>query len=435
MNIRIWTLALACVGFWTSPSAQAQSPRPGDFIVAVVNSEPVTNSEVRKQVQRITAQLTQAGQKTPPPDALQKEVLERLISDRAQLQWARESGIRIDDLAVDAAEQSVAAQNQVDVAEMRKRMANDGIDAATFRAQLRDQLTLTRLHERDVQSRIRVNDQDIDREILERQATNADPMTQEINLAQVLIAVPEKASAEQAALLYVQAQKVLARIRAGEDFTRLVQEVSAADKTNGGQLGVRRADRYPPLFVSATQSLGVGAVSEIVRSGAGFHILKVIERKAPATLVQTVVQTRARHILLRSSPQLPQAAALARLADYKQRIATGKADFQALAREFSQDGSAAQGGDLGWSTPGMFVPEFEEVLNRLNEGEISNPTVSRFGVHLMQLVERRRVDLSPQQTRQVISNELRQAKYEEAFSAWARDLRERAYVEFRDPPQ
>jgi peptidyl-prolyl cis-trans isomerase SurA len=151
--------------------------------------------------------------------------------------------------------------------------------------------------------------------------------------------------------------------------------------------------------------------------------------------VQTVVQSRARHILLRTGPQLTQAAALARLADYKQRIVTGKADFPGLAREFSQDGSAAQGGDLGWATPGMFVPEFEEVLNRLNEGEISNPTVSRFGVHLMQLMERRRVDLSPQQTRQLISNQLREAKYEEAYVAWARDLRERAYVEFRDPPQ
>jgi peptidyl-prolyl cis-trans isomerase SurA len=435
MKIRVWALALAGVGILTVPALQAQPARQADFIVAVVNSEPITNSEVRTQVQRIAAQITQSGQKAPPADTLQRDVLERLISDRAQLQWARETGIRIDDAAVDAAEQSVAAQNQVDVAEMRKRMATEGVDAASFRSQLRDQLALTRLHERDVQSRIKVSDQEIDRAMLERQSTNADPLTQEINLAQLLIAVPEKASAEQAATLFLQAQKILARIRAGEDFTRLVQEASAADKSNGGQLGLRRADRYPSLFVSATQNLDVGAVSEIVRSGAGFHILKVTERKAPATLVQTVVQTRARHILLRTGPQVTQAAALARLADYKQRIVTGKADFQTLAREFSQDGSAAQGGDLGWSTPGMFVPEFETVLNRLNEGEISNPTVSRFGVHLMQVVERRRVDLSPQQTRQAIGNALRESKYEEAFTAWARDLRERAYVEFRDPPQ
>jgi len=170
MKIRVWALALAGVGILTVPALQAQPARQADFIVAVVNSEPITNSEVRTQVQRIAAQITQSGQKAPPADTLQRDVLERLISDRAQLQWARETGIRIDDAAVDAAEQSVAAQNQVDVAEMRKRMATEGVDAASFRSQLRDQLALTRLHERDVQSRIKVSDQEIDRAMLERQS-------------------------------------------------------------------------------------------------------------------------------------------------------------------------------------------------------------------------------------------------------------------------
>lgn len=432
MNFRKWALALACVSYLGMPAVRAQPSRPADFIVAVVNSEPITNSEVLTQVQRIAAQLTQSGQKMPSDDELKKAVLERLISDRVQLQSARETGIRIDDAAVDAAEQSVASQNQVDVAEMRQRMAKDGVDVSTFRAQLRDQLTINRLRERDVQSRIKVSDQDIDRAILERQVNNNDPFAQEINLAQLLIAVPEKASGEQAAQLFLQAKKLLDRIRAGEDFDRLVQEASKADRSNGGQLGLRRADRYPTVFVTATQNLEVGGVSDIVRSGAGYHILKVVQRKAPATLVQTVVQQRARHILLRTGEQLTQAAALSRLSDYRQRITSGKADFQSLAREFSQDGSAAQGGDLGWATPGMFVPEFEEVMNRLNEGDVSAPTVSRFGVHLIQLVERRRVDLNPQQIRQAIASDLREIKYEEAFALWARDLRERAYVEFRE---
>jgi peptidyl-prolyl cis-trans isomerase SurA len=251
----------------------------------------------------------------------------------------------------------------------------------------------------------------------------------------LLIAVPEKASSEQAAALFLQARKVKERIRAGEDFNKLVQELSAADRNNGGQLGLRRADRYPPSFVEATQKLNEGGVSDIVRSGAGFHILKVIERRAPSALVQTAVQSRARHILLRTDPQLTQAKALGQLAEYKQRIQSGKADFASLAREFSQDGSAAQGGDLGWASPGMFVPEFEEVLNGLNEGEISAPMVSRFGVHLIQLVERRRVDLSPQQVRQSASNQLRQTRTAESYALWARDIRERAYIEFRDVPQ
>jgi peptidyl-prolyl cis-trans isomerase SurA len=423
------------MGTWGAAWAQTQGVRQADFIVAVVNSEPITNSEVRAQVQRATAQLTQQGQKVPAADELRRVVLERLINERAQLQLARETGLRADDAAIDQAELSMASQSQVDVAELRRRIVKDGMDVATVRAQLRDQVLISRLHEREVESRIRISDQDIDRFLQEQQANNTDPFTQDINLAQLLIAVPEKASAEQAAALFLQARKVQERIRAGEDFNKLVQELSAADRNNGGQLGLRRADRYPPSFVLATQKLDAGGVSDIVRSGAGFHILKVIERRAPAVTVQTVVQNRARHILLRTSPQLTQAKALAQLADYKQRIQSGKADFANLAREFSQDGSAAQGGDLGWAVPGMFVPEFEEVMNRLNEGEISAPMVSRFGTHLIQLVERRRIDLSPQQMRQLASNQLRETRTAEAYAVWARDVRERAYVEFRDVPQ
>lgn len=435
MNFRLWAVALATLACIGSTVAQTQSTQQADFIVTVVNSEPITNGEVRTQVQRMAAQLAQQGQKAPPQDELRRIVLERLISERAQLQLARESGIRVDDAAVDQAELAVASQNAVDVAELRRRAAKDGLDVAAFRNQLRDQLLLSRLHERDVTSRIRVTDQDIDRFILERQANNTDPFAQDINLAQLLIAVPEKASGEQSALLYLQAQKVLDRIRSGEDFNRLVQQLSAADKANDGQLGLRRADRYPPSFVLATQKLNVGEVSDIVRSGAGFHILKVVERRAPAVLVQTIVQTRARHILLRTSAQLSEAAAVARLTEYKRRIVSGTSDFQALAREFSQDGSASQGGDLGWVRPGSFVPEFEQAMNRLNEGEISNPVVSRFGVHLIQLVERRRVDLSQRELREAVRVQLQESKYEEAYGVWARDLRERAFVEMREPPQ
>jgi len=435
MNLRLWALALACISGIGSAAAQVQASRQADFIVAVVNSEPITNSEVRAQVQRVSAQITQQGQKLPSPEELRRDALERLINERAQLQMARETGIRVDDAAVDQAEQMVASQSQIDVAELRKRVVKEGTDLATFRTQLRERVLISRLHERDIESRVRVTDQDIDRYLQEQQASNTDPFAQEINLAQLLVAVPEKASSEQAALLYQQAQKVLNRIRAGEDFGTLVKELSAADRNNGGQLGLRRADRYPPSFVLATQKLGVGGVSDIVRSAAGFHILKVVDRRAPAVLVRTVVQSRARHILLRTGPELTAAQAQARLADYRQRILGGKADFQKLAREYSQDGSAQQGGDLGWVSQGTFVPEFEEAMNRLNEGEISNPVVSRFGVHLIQLAERRRVDLSPQELRQMVGNQLRETKYAEAYAVWARDVRERAYVEMRDPPQ
>jgi peptidyl-prolyl cis-trans isomerase SurA len=235
--------------------------------------------------------------------------------------------------------------------------------------------------------------------------------------------------------LQAQAQALLVRIRSGEDFVALVKQHSDADRSKGGEFGLRRADRYPPTFVQATQSVAAGAVSELVRSGAGFHILKVLERRAPSALSRSVLQSHANHILLRTGPELSQAAAVAKLADIRQRIASGKTDFASAAREYSQDGSAAQGGDLGWATPGMFVPEFEDVMNRLTDGQISNPMVSRFGVHLIQLVERRRVDLSPREVRELIRNQLRETKLDEAYATWTRDVRERAYVELREPPQ
>lgn len=435
MNYRTWAVALAC--FCTSylPSAQAQTVQQADYIVAVVNSASITNNEVRARVQNAVQQLTQQHQNVPGTDVLRREVLERMINERAQLQLAEETGIRVDDANIDQAEQAIARQNQVDVAVLRARMAKEGVSVATFRAQLRDQQMLARLHEREVGSRIRISEQDIDRYLEEQLSANTDPYAQTINLAQILIAVPEKATPAQVAQLQDKAQRVLQRIRGGEDFTKVMLEVSAAQKTNDGQLGLRRADRYPPSFVQATQALAVGGVSEIVRSGAGFHILKVVEKRAPTALVRTVVQSHAQHILLRTDAKLTQAAAIERLVEFKKRIQSGQATFAALAREYSQDGSAAQGGDLGWANPGMFVPEFDDAMNRLAEGEISNPVVSRFGVHLILLVERRRVELNPRELRESVRYQLRESRYETAYAAWAHDVRARAFVEMREPPQ
>ena len=414
--------------------AHAQTSRPADSIVAVVNSEPITQSEVRAAVQRASRDLAQQRIAAPPADELERRVLERLINERAQLQHARETGIRVDEAAIDQAEQGVARQNQIDVAELRMRVARDGFSVAQFRSQLRDQLTLSRLHERDVEGRLRITEADIDAALAEQQAGQTDPLVQDINLANLLVSVPENATTEQAAQRMLQAQKVLDRLRSGEDFAALVSELSAGDRANGGQLGLRRADRYPPAFVAATQNLTAGQVSEIVRSGAGFHILKVIEKKAPSQ-VRTAVQTHARHILLRPGPQLTQTAAVAQAADFKKRIDSGTATFQALAREHSQDGSAPQGGDLGWAGQGAFVPEFEEPMNRLADGQLSGPVVSRFGVHLIQVLERRRVELSEREVRESIRAQLKESRYEAAFTSWAQDIRANAFVELREAAQ
>lgn len=435
MKSRFCVLALATWVLVSPLAALAQKVQPADYVVAVVNSEPITYSELRGAMLRVTEQLKAQGQALPPADDLQRGVLERLISDRAQLQLAAETGIRIDEASVDLAEQNLARQNKVDVDTFRKRMEKEGLSATALRTQLREQLTLTRLREREVEARIRISDQDVDRAMAEELAANTDPMAQEINLAQLLVAVPERADATLISQLQAQAQALLNRVRGGEDFAALVKQYSDAERAKDGQLGLRRADRYPPSFVQATQSVAVGAVSDLVRSGAGFHILKVVERRVPSTVTKSMQQIRARHILLRTGPDLSAFAASTRLSEVRQRILSGKTDFATAAREISQDGAAPQGGDLGWVVPGSFVPEFEEVMNQLAQGEISQPTVSRFGVHLIQVSDQRRVDLSPREVREWLRGQLRETKLEEAYATWARDVRDRAYVELREAPQ
>jgi peptidyl-prolyl cis-trans isomerase SurA len=328
---------------------------------------------------------------------------------KAILQFAAESGIRVSESDIDQAEQSVARQNQIDVAEMYKRLAAvDGISVSQFRKQLREQITLTRAREREVDARLRVSDAEVDQYILNQKSNPAD---QEINLAQILISVPEAATADQVKVLQAKAQRTLERARAGEDFAALAKELSdAADKANGGQLGLRSATRYPQLFVDAVQNLNAGGVAGLVRSGAGFHILKVVEKRAAGMPTMTVVQSRARHILLRPGPKLSEAAARTRLEDLRKRIMAGQAEFAALARENSQDGSAAQGGDLGWASPGQFVPEFEEAMRALAPGQIGPPVTSRFGVHLIQLIERRTVALSQREQREAVREILRESR-------------------------
>ena len=421
----------------SSTLAPPVGQRPADFIVAVVNSEPITNNEVRAEMQRMLQQLAQ--QRSPQPDTqeLARQVLESLIIQKTQLQLARESGIKVEDAAVDQAVQNIARQNQMDVPELHRRIEKDGMVLSQFREQLREQLMLTKLRERDVEPRVRVSDLDVDQYLREQQS-NQNPAQQEINLALILVAVPDEATPVQVAALQARAQRALERARAGEDFVNLVREFSdapgSASLTSGGQMGLRTADRYPPLFLEATQNLGVGEISALVRSGAGFHILKVLEKKSVGLPAMTVTQSRARHILLRLSPQLSEAAARKQLADFKARIVAGQADFATLARDYSQDGSAVQGGDLGWASPGMFVPEFEETMSRLTLNQISDPLVSRFGVHLIQLMERRNVSLSPREQRETVRAMLREKKLDEAYATWIQDLRGRAYVEMREPP-
>ncbi|MDD2845858.1 MAG: peptidylprolyl isomerase [Rhodoferax sp.] len=449
MTVRFQLLSAALAACLLGTPAQAQglrlAPAAGntgtasrtatsDYIVAVVNSEPLTNTEVQREVLRVQQQF--AAQRRPAPDVqrLNAEMLERLINQKVLLQFARDTGIRVEESAVDQAEQSIAAQNQLTTAELHRRVVTEGLTVGMFRSQLRDQILMQRLRERDLEPRVRVSESDIDA-YLQAQQNTADPSQLEINLAQVLIAVPEGASADQVQALQAQANKVLAQARAGEDFATLVRTYSAPSaQSNNGQLGLRSTSRYPASFVEATQQLAPGDVAALVRSLAGFHILKVVEKVNVGMPAMSVTQSRARHILLRPSAQLNETQARARLLDFKKRLQAGQADFAALAREHSQDGSAAQGGDLGWTSPGMFVPEFEAVMNQLAPGEVSEPLLSRFGLHLIQLQERRQAKLSQAEQREAVRALLREKKRDEAAQTWTQELRGRAYVELRQPP-
>ena len=416
----------------TTPRVGNERPQQADFIVAIVNSEPITNGEVRVEVARLSGQLAQARRPQPSTSELTRIVLERMISDKAQVQLAREMGLRVDETMVDQAELGVAQQNRIDVQELRSRLASDNLSVAQFRSQLRDQLLLSRIREREVDARVRVTDAEVDQFMRDEQLNN-NTASQEINVAQILVAVPESASPAQIAALQAKAQAVLTRARANEDFGKLALEMSdAPDRASGGQLGLRSPDRLPPLFFEASKSLNEGAVTDVLRSGAGFHVLKVIEKRAAG--VAMVTQNRARHILLRSTAQMNEAQARAKLADIRRRVQAGQADFATMARETSQDGSAAQGGDLGWASPGQFVPEFEAVIDSLQPNQISEPFVSRFGMHVIELVERRSVALGLKEQREVIRNQLREKKLDTAYAAWAQDVRGRAYVEMREPP-
>ena len=431
-------LSLLTLGPW---HVQAQSSRAtatgSNFIVALVDSAPITNHDVQRRAAQLRQPQSAQSRNTNTPVSanatLLREALERLIDERAQLQFAKETGVEVDAAAIDKAEQRLAAQSQITVDDLHKKAKAEGTSVAQSRQDLRDQLTLQRLAERNVPSRIKVSDAEIKLAMQAKQSqkTNTNPT---VELGHILIAVPETASATQIAALQNKADSALARLKKGDSFASVAKELSdSAERDNGGLMGVRPSDRYPSLFVDAIESLAVGEVSKVFRSGAGFHILKLVSKQNNA--VATITETRARHILLRLSGQLSPAVARAQLAGYKRQIETGKADFARLAQEHSQDASGPSGGDLGWVAPGMFVPEFEEVMNALKIGEIADPMVSRFGVHLIQVLARRESPITERELREMVRNTLRDSKYEETYQIWAQELRGRAYIEYRDAPQ
>ncbi|MFG6467958.1 peptidylprolyl isomerase [Roseateles sp. BYS87W] len=421
------TLALAAF------QAPAQTPtlQPGDYIAAVVNQDVVAASEVVQRTERLRQEARQRGEVMPETTGLRKQALEALIEDRVLVTYARENGQRVDEAELDRVVANVAAQNKLTMEQLRERLKQDGTDYKSFRENLRDQMMTERVREREVQGRIKITDAEIDAYLDKKRADLANGG--QLNLAQVLVPVPERSTEAQIAERKARAEAALARIKAGEDFARVAREISEdSNKERGGEIGLRPADRLPDVFVTAVQGLKTGEVaSTLLRSGAGFHILKVVERQGAASLTQSV-QTRARHILLRPSAQLTAEVAARRLSEFKRQIEGGQAKFEQLAKDNSEDGSAPEGGDLGWMGAGGFVPEFEEAMNALPLNGISGPVVSRFGVHLIQVLERRTVDVEMKQLRDQARGALREQKYDEAYQDWVKELRAKAFVEVRE---
>jgi peptidyl-prolyl cis-trans isomerase SurA len=433
MTDRSFAAALGCAAVLLLSSAAQAAPRTADYIAAVVNQELVTAVEVEQRVAQARESAQRANQRLPPDADLRRQALNVLIEERAILSHAREVSAKVDDPELDRAVASVAAQNQLTLPQLRERLAREGMDYARFRASLRDQLLVERVREREVTSRIIVTDGEIDAFIeRERGAAAAE---RQLNIAQVLIPVPEGASEAVLAERRAIAERAQARVRAGEDFAKVAREMSEdANKERGGEIGLRQLARLPDIFVNAVQGLQPGQVApQLLRSGAGFHLLKLVEATDGGAF--RVTQTRARHILLRPSAQLGADAAARQLAEFKRLVQAGTRRFEDLARERSEDGSAERGGDLGWSSPGAYVPEFEEAMGKLAIGGISDPVQSRFGFHLIQVMERREVALDPKQLREQARAALREQKFEQAYNDWVRDLRSRAYVEVRDAPQ
>lgn len=406
-----------------------QSPaiQPVDRIVAVVNNEVITQFDLNDRMKVVLQQLKKQGTPLPAAGVLEKQLLERMITEQVQLQFAAETGLRVDDMQLDKALQRIAQDNGMSLDAFRATLEKDGTPFAKFREEVRNEIVLARLREREVDNRVAVSDAEVDN-YLRTRATQLGG-EDEFNLAHILIRVPEQASPEQLKEKRARAEQALAELNKGKDFSQVAASYSdAPDALQGGVVGWRMGSRLPALFLEAVNKLQPGEISGILHSPNGFHLLKLLDKRGKNTTF-VVQQTHARHILIKTSEAVSESEAKNRLLQLKERLDNG-AKFSELARLHSEDGSAAKGGDLGWISPGDTVPEFERAMDALKPGQISEPVHSPFGWHLIQVLERRTQDVSQERQRLQARQEIRARKADEAYEEWLRQLRDRAYVEY-----
>ncbi|MFZ6771932.1 peptidylprolyl isomerase [Undibacterium sp. SXout7W] len=426
-------LAQTKVSTTVAAPASAAKSQLVNSIVVVVNDEVITRQELNERINLIERRLKAQGTALPERADLQKQLLERMILDRAQLQLAKENGLRVDDVILDRAMQRMAEQNKMSLQDFRNQIEREGTSYASFREEIRDDITMQRIREREVDSKIQISESEVDNFIAAD--ANSKLGKQELNLAQILVRIPENATAEQIALRRARAEEVLQKLRSGGDFAKLAVTYSdSSEALKGGEIGWREQDRLPQLFLDAISKLKVGENSDIIRSSNGFHIIKLSgKRDAGGTKAgpASVQQTHVRHILIKVSQIVTESEARQKLLDLKQKLDSKSATFEELAKTYSADGSASKGGDLGWIYPGDTVPEFEQAMNKLAINEVSEPVQSTFGFHLIQVTERKTEDVSKDRQRMAARQAVRERKSEEALQDWLRELRDRTFVEFR----
>jgi peptidyl-prolyl cis-trans isomerase SurA len=421
-------LVLFAAGVCAQPTNAPSTVVRVDRVVAIVNDEALTQYELDDARRTVQQQLKQQKVQPPAADVLDKQVLERLITQRALLQEAKEGGVKIDDSQVERAIQRIAQENKLSAEEFRKALAQEKIPYAKYRDEVRNEMIVQRLREREVDSKVQVSDAEVDQYLATLKAQNAGET--EYRLAHILVAVPEQASSDQIDSRRQRAEEALRSIKSGADFAQVAAAFSdATDALQGGNLGWRSGARLPTVFAEVVREQKVGTVSGVMRSAAGFHIVKLLEKRShdDATLVD---QTHARHILIRVNELTSEAEAKSKIERLKDRLDSG-ANFADLAKLNSEDASASKGGDLGWLSPGDTVTEFDEAMKKLQPNQVSPPVRTSFGWHLIEVLERRKQDVTIDRARNEAQTAIRQRKADEAFQDWVRQVRDKAFVEIR----
>ena len=419
----------------TSAKKPASEPEFLNAVVAVVNNDVITTGELAERTHTAALNLRRQKIELPPMQQLRIQVLEQLILERAMAQRARETGIRVDDGVVNATIEQIAQQNKISVAELRRRLQLDGVTFPQFREEIRSQVIAQRLREREVNDEIKIPESEIDAFLADQAGFNVND-TIEYDVSHIWIPTNEGMSTEELNNARNVADDVLERAQDGEDFGALAASFSkASDALEGGKLGWRTLSQMPTALAAAVREARQQSSKVAMNvSSDGYYIVKVNARRDGVKTKLAggpVTQTHARHILMAVTPVTDESTVLKRLNDIRDRLINKKEDFATLARLHSVDGSATRGGDLGWLQPGDSVPAFEEAMNRLKPGEISQPIKTQYGYHIIQVVERREEAMNDERMRYMARQILRQRKMAEATANWQRELRDRAYVEIR----